>query len=138
MLVSSISGPAGLRLVQLTFSSQKPAFGEGHLAAVMRWRAPIERPAKGEAVIGWHGGAAGGGGADRGAQSLDGSTSSPLGSQRGDAVRLKADVLSLANTTRPRHFSPPVTVWLRLPQQAQMATQMVIGGPLNEPGLNVI
>lgn len=44
------------------------ALVKGHLAAVMRWRAPIERPAKGEAVIGWRrDAAAGGGGADRGA-----------------------------------------------------------------------
>lgn len=43
------------------------ALVKGHLAAVMRWRAPIERPAKGEAVIGWRRDAAGGGGADRGA-----------------------------------------------------------------------
>lgn len=34
---------------------QKSAFGCGQLAAVMRWHALIERPAKGEAVIGRRG-----------------------------------------------------------------------------------
>lgn len=34
---------------------QESAFGCGQLAAVMRWHALIERPAKGEAVIGRRG-----------------------------------------------------------------------------------
>lgn len=46
---------------------QRPTFGSGHLAVVMRWRALIERQAKGEAVIGWHRAAVGEEGADRGA-----------------------------------------------------------------------
>lgn len=126
-------GPQAAGWPSWPLECRSQALVRGHLAAVMRWRAPIERPAKGEAVIGWRRGAVGRRRCwQRPRFELKSGRFylvSPLLPERWRSPA-EASALLLANTTQPRHFSLPATVWLRLPQQAQMATQMAIRGGL--------
>jgi len=119
--------------------------GCGQLAAVMRWRAPIERPAKGDAVIGRRG--------DRQEQALT------VGEQESDSPRLPSAPREVKRDRRTLHcflsptqphddvgfflllpprwrspppLSPPPLSPIQPPpvirQQPQMAAQMVITG----------